>query len=229
MKRIRTLFDDTKQYRFITHVEDSMETAEHTRPRIEGDREQEILDATLDVLAEVGYDRLTMDAVATAARASKATLYRRWNGKVSLIIEALLSQKTPAAAADTGTLRGDLLETFCGMGGMTDERQMSILGAVITAISRDADFAEAWRTEFIGPKVAIGRAIYERAQARGEVRKDLDLDLIAPALPGIILHRLFLMGQTPTEEVITQVIDQVIIPAATSGISQPPPTKKADS
>jgi AcrR family transcriptional regulator len=206
-----------------------METAEHTRPRIEGDREQEILDATLDVLAEVGYDRLTMDAVATAARASKATLYRRWNGKVSLIIEALLSQKTPDAAADTGTLRGDLLETFCGMGGMTDERQMSILGAVITAISRDADFAEAWRTEFIGPKVAIGRAIYERAQARGEVRKDLDLDLIAPALPGIILHRLFLMGQPPTEEVITQVIDQVIIPAATSGISQPPPTKKADS
>lgn len=207
-----------------------MTAVEHTRPRVEGDREQEILDATLDVLAEVGYDRLTMDAVATAARASKATLYRRWNTKVSLIIEALLSQKGPTLLADTGSLRGDLLETFCGMGGLTDERQMSILGAVITAIARDADFAEAWRTEFIAPKVAIGRAIYERAQARGEVRADLDLDLIAPALPGIILHRLFLMGQTPTEEVITQVIDQVIIPAATSGISQPPPTtKKADS
>ena len=72
-----------------------MTAVEHTRPRVEGDREQEILDATLDVLAEVGYDRLTMDAVATAARASKATLYRRWNSKVSLIIEALLSQKGP--------------------------------------------------------------------------------------------------------------------------------------
>ena len=47
------------------------------------------------MLADVGYDRLTMDAVATAARASKATLYRRWNGKVSLVIEALLSQKGP--------------------------------------------------------------------------------------------------------------------------------------
>jgi AcrR family transcriptional regulator len=206
-----------------------MATVEQHRPRIEGEREQEILDATLDALADVGYDRLTMDAVATRARASKATLYRRWNGKVSLVIEALMSQKGPEVAPDTGTLRGDLLETFCGMGGLTDERQMSILGAVITAIARDADFAEAWRTEFIGPKVAIGRAIYERAQERGEVRSDIDLDVLSPALPGIILHRLFLMGQTPTEEVITRVIDQVIIPAATSGTATPPPTKKAES
>jgi AcrR family transcriptional regulator len=206
-----------------------MTSVEHQRPRVEGDREQEILTAALDVLAEAGYDRLTMDAVATRARASKATLYRRWNTKVSLIIEALLSQKGPEVAADTGSLRGDLLETFCGMGGLTDERQMAILGAVITAIARDADFADAWRREFIAPKVAMSNLIYKRAQERGEVRKDIDLELLAPALPGIILHRLFLMGQPPTEEVITRVIDQVIIPAATSGIVPPPPTKKADS
>ena len=91
--------------------------AEGTRPRVEGDREQEIFDATLQVLEEVGYDRLTMDAVATAARASKATLYRRWNGKVALVIDALLSQKGPHESVDTGTLRGDLLATFCGVGG----------------------------------------------------------------------------------------------------------------
>ena len=53
------------------------EAATHLRPRVEGDREREILDAALEVLAEVGYDRLTMDAVAQRAKASKATLYRR--------------------------------------------------------------------------------------------------------------------------------------------------------
>lgn len=206
-----------------------MTTVEHHRPRVEGDREQEILTATLDVLADVGYDRLTMDAVATQARASKATLYRRWNDKVSLIIEALLSQKGPTVLPDTGSLRGDLLEAFCGMGGLTDQRQMAILGSVITAMTRDSDFAEAFRREFIGPKVASGRAIFERAQARGEVRDDIDLDLLAPALPGIVLHRLFLMGQPPSEDVIVRVIDQVIIPAATRGTVPPPPTKKADS
>jgi AcrR family transcriptional regulator len=206
-----------------------MTDVEHQRPRVEGDREQEILDATLDVLAEVGYDRLTMDAVATQARASKATLYRRWHDKASLVIDALCSEKGPAVVPDTGSLRGDLLEAFCGMGGLTDQRQMAILGSVITAISRDAEFASVFRRDFIGPKAAAGRQIYVRAQERGEVRADIDLDILTAALPGIILHRLFLLGERATEEVITRVIDQIIIPAATSGTAPPPPTKKADS
>ncbi len=93
------------------------------RPRVEGEREQEILEATLDVLADVGYDRLTMDAVASAARASKATLYRRWETKASLVLEAVLAQKGPIGEApDTGTLRGDLIASYCGHGGLADER-----------------------------------------------------------------------------------------------------------
>ena len=81
--------------------------SEGTRPRVEGDREQEIFDATLQVLEEVGSDRLTMDAVASAARASKATLYRRWNGKVALVIDALISLRinsTPLSTAPAGLL-----------------------------------------------------------------------------------------------------------------------------
>ena len=77
------------------------------RPRVEGDREQEILNATLEVLADVGYDRLTMDAVAARAHASKATLYRRWNSKVGLVIDALLAEKSaprsPTRGASAGT------------------------------------------------------------------------------------------------------------------------------
>jgi len=189
------------------------EAAAATRPRIEGDREQEILAATLDVLADVGYDRLTMDAVATHARASKATLYRRWNGKVSLIIDALLSQKGPITTPDTGTLRGDLLDVFCGMGGLTDERQMAVLASVITAIARDAEFAAAFREKFIGPKAKVGRMLFERALARGEIRDDVDLDIVTAALPGIVLHRQFLLGEAPTQDLITRVIDQIILPA----------------
>ena len=78
--------------------------AAQTRPRVEGDREAEILEATLDVLGEVGYDRLTMDAVALRAKASKATLYRRWNGKVSLVIDALHhGHSTPRSRRDRST------------------------------------------------------------------------------------------------------------------------------
>ena len=79
------------------------------RPRVAGDREDEILDATLDLLLDVGYDRLTMDAVARRARASKATLYRRWDDKPSLVVDAMVRAKqaprsrptTPARCAAT--------------------------------------------------------------------------------------------------------------------------------
>ncbi len=189
------------------------EAAAATRPRIEGDREQEILAATLDVLADVGYDRLTMDAVATQSRASKATLYRRWNGKVSLIIDALLSQKGQPTVPDTGTLRAELLEFFCGMGGLTDRRQMAVLGSVITAISRDEEFATAFRERFIGPKVAAARLIFERAIERGEIRADVDLDIVTAALPGIVLHRQFILGEAPDKDLIARVVDQIILPA----------------
>ena len=189
-----------------------------SRPRIEGDREQEILDATLDVLVDVGYDRLTMDAVASRAKASKATLYRRWEGKAALVIDALISQKTPLEVPnDTGSLRGDLLSVFCAPGGLTDDHQTALLGSVVTAIGRDAEFAAAFRERFIAPKVAVARQIYERAHARGELRDDVDIEILSAALPGIVLHRMFLLGDQATPDLISRVVDQVIVPAATRG------------
>ncbi len=195
-----------------------VDTDGSARPRVEGDREQEILEAVLTVLSDVGYDRLTMDAVATRARASKATLYRRWQDKATLVVEALLCHKgeTPPPP-DTGSLRGDLLEAFCGMGGLTDRAEMAILGAVVTAIGRDQAFAELFRRDFIGPKAAAGRVIFERASARGEISPDLDLDLVVGALPGIVLHRAFLLGEHPDADLIARVVDQIILPAVTHG------------
>ena len=183
------------------------------RPRIEGDREQEILQATLDVLAEVGYDRLTMDAVASAAKASKATLYRRWSSKAALVIDAILAQKGPTRAPDTGSLRADLLEMHCGQGGVTDERAMGVLASLITAVNKDPEFATAFRRDFIGPKVTIGRAAFERARDRGEIDADVDIDLVAPALAGMVLHRTFVLGEPPTESTIAALVDQIILPA----------------
>lgn len=185
------------------------------RPRIEGDREQEILDATLEVLADVGYDRLTMDAVAARAKASKATLYRRWSNKVSLVIDALHHTKGLTDAPDTGSLRGDLMGIFCGMGGLADNEVVATFASVLTAITRDADFAEAFRRDIVGPKIALSRQVWERARDRGELRDDVDLSLLEPALAGIVMHRLFIMGEQPTPELITRVIDQIILPAAT--------------
>ena len=184
------------------------------RPRVEGVREAEILKAALDVLTDVGYDLLTMDAVAQRAKASKATLYRRWNGKLSLVIEALQHGHHPTpTAVDTGTLRGDLLGAFCGEGGLTDKPEVDSFGAILTAIMRDAAFADAFRRDVLAPKLAATAAIFDRAKARGEIDPHVDIELLAPALAGIVLHRFLLVGEAPTPEVIARVIDQIILPA----------------
>jgi len=189
------------------------EAATHLRPRVEGDREREILDAALEVLSEVGYDRLTMDAVAQRAKASKATLYRRWNSKATLVVDALATQKATPPVPDSGDLRTDLLTAFCGMGGLTDHDTTSTFGAVMTALTTDPEFAAEFRTRVLQPKAQLSRALFQRAVDRGDVRADLDLDLVAPALAGIVLHRLFVMGEEPGPTLIENVIDQIILPA----------------
>jgi AcrR family transcriptional regulator len=184
------------------------------RPRIEGDREKEILDATLVVLADVGYDRLTMDAVATRAKASKATLYRRWTNKVSLVIDALQHSKGPTEVPDTGSLREDLRGLMCAQGGVGDPESVAVFAAVLTAIARDAEFGAAFREHVVGPKVSASQQIWARARERGEIREDADLSLLEPALAGIVLHRVFVMGEQPDDDLITRVIDQILLPAA---------------
>jgi AcrR family transcriptional regulator len=184
------------------------------RPRVEGEREDEILDATVELLMEVGYDRLTMDAVARKARASKATLYRRWESKASLVVEALVRAKSAPHLEDhdTGSLRSDLLSTFCGREGISGAAT-GVMGAVITALSTDSDFAEEFRAKFIAPKLAVGRRIYERAQDRGEIPQDIDVDLMAPALAGILMYRAFILGDLPDDATIERIVDHVILPA----------------
>ena len=185
------------------------------RPRVEGDREDEILEATLELLLEVGYDRLTMDAVARRSHASKATLYRRWDGKPSLVVDAMVRAKQAPVVErhDTGTLRGDLISTFCGAHGMAHSEATGMLGSVITALASDPEFASLFREAFIAPKIKVSQAIYARAIERGEIPADVDVDIIAPALAGILLHRSFVLGVVPDDAAVERAIDHVILPA----------------
>jgi AcrR family transcriptional regulator len=212
-----------------------------TRPRVEGERESEILEAALALLAQVGYDRMTMDAIAAEAKAGKATLYRRWSTKASLVVDALLRSKQAlqAPAVDTGSLREDLIAMSCGQGGLTDQQSAGVMAGVITAPHHDPDSALEFRTrvdhprldttalhhdaavalEFrprvVHPRLATPRVVFERARERGEIAADLDLDLLAPALAGIVLHRSFVLGLDADEKTVAQVVDQIILPAAT--------------
>ncbi|TDD44920.1 TetR/AcrR family transcriptional regulator [Kribbella antibiotica] len=186
------------------------------RPRVEGGREEEILEATVTVLAELGYDRLTMDAVATMAKASKATLYRRWSTKADLVVDAISRAKgcPMPEDVDTGSLRGDLIAMSCGDGGFTDEVPMSVIAGLVTALHRDADLQKAFRERFLAPRQGISAGVYTRAVARGEIAPDADIEMLSVTLPAVIVHQAYILGEQPTEELILRVIDHIILPAA---------------
>jgi AcrR family transcriptional regulator len=186
------------------------------RPRVEGGREEEILDATVAVVAELGYDRLTMDAVATAAKASKATLYRRWSTKADLVVDAISRAKGCPMPddVDTGSLRGDLISLSCGDGGFTDELPMSVTAGLLTALHRDPDLMKAFKERFLAPRQQLVARVYDRAVQRGEIGPDVDVELLAVTLPAIIVHHAYILGLEPTDDLVLRVIDHVILPAA---------------
>ncbi|WP_034808366.1 TetR-like C-terminal domain-containing protein [Intrasporangium oryzae] len=197
------------------------ETAATPRPRVVGDREVEILQAAIDVLRDVGYDRLTFDAVAAAARASKATLYRRWPHKRDLIIDCVsLFMDAPAEQEpNTGCLRDDLLAQACAAGGLDDDVVVGAWGALLPVIHRDPLLAEGLRTRFVEPKTAAGRAVLRSAQARGEIGADADLDTLVTILPALLIHEAMLTGQRPRAERIAQLVDSVVLPACAATLT----------
>ncbi|MET9380076.1 TetR/AcrR family transcriptional regulator [Streptomyces sp. NPDC002928] len=191
------------------------EVATARRSRITPEREAELYEAVLDLLREVGYDALTMDAVATRTRSSKATLYRQWGGKADLVVKALRHDKPgPADEVDTGSLRGDLHSMVSREDDCTMERNSALMRGVAMAIHNHQDLREAFREQLVEPEMAAFRRVLQRSVDRGEVRADCPaLDFLVPMLVGAFATRALLDDQPPTQAYIKSYMDAVILPA----------------
>jgi AcrR family transcriptional regulator len=193
-----------------------------TRPRVEGEREREILEAALETLADVGYDRLNFDAVASAAKASKATLYRRWPGKVDLVVDALQLMIGVEADRypDTGSLRGDLIAQACAKGGIGEDLPLQVFAALLGSLHRDPELRDAIMTRLMAPKMAVTLKTFRAAQERGEIGKDADLELLARLLPAITIHEAMLTGTHPSQERLVALVDSVVLPACAATLQR---------
>ena len=199
----------------MTPVTKSDQATVQSRPRVTGEREEQILDATLEVLSEVGYDRLTMDAVAASSKASKATLYRRWSTKADLVVDALVRAKCAPEPyePDTGTLRDDLIAASCRDTGLNDQMTMSLFAGLVSALQHDAQFSAAFHERFLQPMIAATVALFERARDRGEIADHVDLELFSTVLPSVALHRTFILGLPTDESMVRRIVDEVVMPA----------------
>jgi AcrR family transcriptional regulator len=180
-------------------------------------RDVDILDAALEVLAETGYDGMTIDMVAARAKAGKATLYRRWSSKAELVIDAVVCMKQgsldPDNLPDTGTLRGDLIAMIRTPTVQEGERRLQIMAGIASMISRSPELAEAARQAIIEPRLAVNRILMERARGRGEIAADIDIELAATIAPAMVAYRVLMLRTSTTREFMTSLIDRVVLPA----------------
>jgi AcrR family transcriptional regulator len=178
-------------------------------------RETELLAITLRLLQEHGYDRLTVDAVAAAARASKATVYRRWPSKAELVLAAFIEGiRQVAVPPDTGTLRGDLLR----VGELVSQQvrqHASTMRAVLVEVSRSAALNDVMQHEFVDRRKALIRHILQEAVDRGEIDAAAISDELWDLLPGYLIFRSIISGRPLNQHTVQVLVDDVIIPSLT--------------
>lgn len=178
-------------------------------------RETELLAVTLQLLQQHGYDRLTLDAVATTARASKATVYRRWPTKAELVLAAFIEGiRQVAVAPDTGTLRGDLLQlgdTICQQA----RQHAGTIRAVLVEVSRNPALNDAMQHQFIDQRKALIHRILQQAVDRGEIGDDSITDELWDLLPGYLIFRAIIPNRPPTPHTVQTLVDDVVIPSLT--------------
>ncbi|MBN0048325.1 TetR/AcrR family transcriptional regulator [Streptomyces actuosus] len=198
------------------------EIATARRSRITPERQAELYEAVLDLLREVGYDALTMDAVAARTRSSKATLYRQWGGKAELVAKAVRHNKPggTAAAVDTGSIRGDLQALTLRSDDCELEQNSALLRALAMAVHSNPDLLQAFREHLIEPEMAEFRSMLQRAVDRGEVRADNPaMGYIVHMMIGAFAARTLIDEQPPTQAFLLSYIDAVVLPAL--GVSTP--------
>lgn len=185
------------------------------RTRLTPEREGELYGATLDLLREVGYDALTMDAVAARAHSSKATLYRQWGSKPELVARALRHNKpADVAQIDTGSLRGD----FHAMVAMADDCQMerdsALMRGLAHAVHNNPDLHQALRDLLIEPELNGLGVFLRRAVDRGEIREDQPaLKYVTHMLVGAFVARQLVEDRSVDQAFLRDYLDAVLLPA----------------
>jgi AcrR family transcriptional regulator len=190
-----------------------MEPADARPGKRGAQRREAICDAVFTLLAEVGYDRMTMDLVADRAHASKATIYRSWTDKPEMVVEAILQRFDGVPEIpDTGSLRGDLLAMLGDACTVVNSVEGDVISGLMTAAGRNPQLAGALHASLVESKKAMHQAVVDRAIARGEIPAGTDPALLHEVLQAIVLSRKIWENEPLTGEWARHVADDILLP-----------------
>lgn len=181
----------------------------HRSRRTSSDVEETILAATLEVLNEVGFKGLTVEAVAARAGSAKTAVYRRWPSKVPLVVDALTHNRALPEPPDTGDLRSDMIEIWKRVATGSERWVEQLLPVVTSYLTEDDDLMTTLRERYFQPRLEALRTVVARAVERGEIQAGTDPALAFDLLFGPLAYR-WLRGLPPDEETITRLTDLVL-------------------
>jgi AcrR family transcriptional regulator len=195
----------------------------HAGRPLDATRDDVLRASALELLADIGYDRITIEKIAAHAGAGKATIYRRWSGKAELIVDALMSQKGAVPVApDTGSLRGDL-SALIDQSDLEEGRLDSqVMIGLVSALPHDAELRDVFRTQLIEPHTATLAVVFDRAVERGEIRPVDDMEMVVSILPALVFHRLLVSATVPDRAFFESIVEGVLLPLLEVGHHEKP-------
>lgn len=179
--------------------------------------------AAIEILREVGYEKLSIEAVAGRAQVSKSTIYRRWKNKAELITDAVHHYaycKMPAI--DTGTLRGDLIEIITEKVKTMKSADGQLFAGLMAASRSDSDLSDLLMKSMAEGAGSVHSAVLDRAIKRGEVPSTTTLDSVLEITPAVITFRIFMTQQSVNRKFIEHFVDDVLLPVLAHCNKYPP-------
>ncbi len=171
-----------------------------------------VLDATIELLSEVGYRRLTIDLVSQRSGVARSTIYRHWKHVPELSMAAFDQALGPnPPMADTGDIRSDLVSNYTRLARIL---KRSIWGkampSLIEATHNDPNF-KGLLPKLVDRRRSAARSMLERAKERGDLSEDTNIDWVLDALSGMLYHRLLVTGgKLRDPKMIEWAVDSVL-------------------
>jgi AcrR family transcriptional regulator len=169
---------------------------------------QAILQATLELLAEVGFEAMSIEAISARAGVGKTTIYRRYTSKEELIADAIETIREEIVLPDLGTLQGDidaLIENAAQIVLTPIGRQT--VATIVSSAASNPQFARIYWVKYLEPRRADFAIVLARAQARNEISPDVDSDLIFDLMSGIMLYGLIFQLTSDWTSYIRSALD----------------------
>lgn len=152
---------------------------------------QAMLQATLELLGEVGFEAMSIDAIAARAGVGKTTIYRRYSGKEELVADAIESIRQDVVIPDTGNLWSDIDGLIDNAAQITlTPLGRQTVAMIISSASSNSQFAQIYWDKYLQPRRQAFAIVLERAKARTEIQEDLDPGLVFDTMSAIMLYAL---------------------------------------